>query len=709
MTATVTTSKLSHVPEFSPMTKATARAAKALAHLKPKDTLLVGVMEAYDTLWFSFDVIATQPVPISARYQYQDKDLLQRLDGEMVARTEGYPSWDARSWAKDHIPENFKVTDLNYSLRRVAATDISVLMARSAWGDSRIVFKDKDAENLFTYIYVRFMSQTHRAKVQAEYKLNGTVPEAPADYDEHPELPLSDYQRVAMQMALGQEAIALFMEQGTGKTPTAIARICLEAKRTRRGEMDGKKRMMRVLIVAPNAVRLNWETEFQRFATTPGKVCRIRGGKMRRVKLLTQAIKDDPECGFTAVIIGYDTLSNDHEIFSQVAWDLLVTDESHYYKNAKTNRWNAIASVRDVSARKMALTGTPIPNTLFDLQTQLEGLYEGGSGFQTVKGYRDFHGQFEDVGQVATGGHVSKLIGYNHVPWLQERLTRLSFRITTEDAGLNLPDKVYDIHEVEMTAKQKTLYEKVSTHLFAEVEADLAGATEKTLEVVCNNILVKLLRLSTITSGHIKFDGEKKAIQIDSKNPKIEATMDLLAENLKKDPNLKTVIFACWSPDLEALAKRMEADGIKFVDYKKEKDAGVHRFNNDPETRVIICNPASAGVGLNLLGYNPDNDINDSYCGHEIWFSQNWRMDLRIQGEDRAHRRGTKMPVRITDLTVIDSIDEEIRNRVVVKAQTAEAIQDISTILKRVLGIEADVNGVELQGANISEKEGAGS
>ena len=67
------------------------------------------------------------------------------------------------------------------------------------------------------------------------------------------------------------------------------------------------------------------------------------------------------------------------------------------------------------------------------------------------------------------------------------------------------------------------------------------------------------------------------------------------------------------------------------------------------------------------------------------------------------------MPVRITDLTVIDSIDEEIRNRVVAKAQTAEAIQDISTILKRVLGIEADVNGVELQGANISEKEGAGS
>ena len=65
--------------------------------------------------------------------------------------------------------------------------------------------------------------------------------------------------------------------------------------------------------------------------------------------------------------------------------------------------------------------------------------------------------------------------------------------------------------------------------------------------------------------------------------------------------------------------------------------------------------------------------------------SCNWSAVQRSQAEDRAHRRGTKRSVRITDLMVLGTIDEEIRARVLTKRQSAMEIQDVRQILSNVL------------------------
>ena len=82
----------------------------------------------------------------------------------------------------------------------------------------------------------------------------------------------------------------------------------------------------------------------------------------------------------------------------------------------------------------------------------------------------------------------------------------------------------------------------------------------------------------------------------------------------------------------------------------------------------------------------PDSNEN-LHPEEEIFFSQNWSAILRGQAEDRAHRRGTRMPVRITDLTVPGTIDEEIRQRVQGKISMAEALTDLRQILTNVLNI----------------------
>jgi hypothetical protein len=76
------------------------------------------------------------------------------------------------------------------------------------------------------------------------------------------------------------------------------------------------------------------------------------------------------------------------------------------------------------------------------------------------------------------------------------------------------------------------------------------------------------------------------------------------------------------------------------------------------------------------------------YVDREIFFSCNWSYIIRDQGEARGHRRDARSPgVRITDLVVPDTIDEEIRERLRAKKEMAMSVQDLKGILTKLLGM----------------------
>lgn len=631
----------------------------------------------------------------------KDDAIHTTLTGRRVTAYGSRPSWEARNFFK-RIPESRFIGASNYARPDdwwVAGTDYSVVVIHTSWPRDRIIFRGESSHTVYHYLLRRFLSQTVRANVQAEFKLNKIVPDSPKDFSDHDVRPLADFQRVAMQMSLGQEATGLFMEQGTGKTPTTIARICLEAKRTRQGKM-GDPRMMRILIVCPNQVRRNWQKEFGRFATTPGKVTQIKGGQLNRFKLLSSAMKDEQDCAFSACIIGYDTLPNDIEFFKSVPWDLIVCDESHYFKASGTRRFKTLRQLQALSHRRMLLTGTPIGNSIMDLFAQLEFLGEGLSGFSNFNAYRKFHGKFaKDM--VASDQGRMKLEGVANVPLMKERLSRLTFSITKEEAGLKLPPKVPVWYEVNMTPRQAEFYKKLATQLAIEIKADMGRGSDRTL--TAEHILTKLLRLQQICSGYISWDiiqdpdtgdilQEKRIEQIGPANPKIDAVVSMYLDP-QRDPNSKMVIWCCFVEDIQAISQRLSIEGIRHGCYygktsAVEREAIVDAFNNDPEMKVLICNPQTAGEGLNLHGYdvdNPDGPTAPCYAGDTIFFSVNWSYIQRSQAEGRTHRRGTKMPVRVVDLTVPGTIDEEIRNRVAAKEGQALSIQDIKAILEQVI------------------------
>jgi len=715
--------KIPAFPVLEPLSKATATALSPLI-LLPTDFLEIDIDEKEGN-HFMVQAVCLKKCPTNALPSIDDAAMpayVTTPDGAFYKEDAfyHYPSFSASSTWFHRVPER---SQKGFGFWRLAGTDYTALIIHHAWPHHKLIFKSEEAQLLYTFLLSRFFAQSKNAIIAAEFKLTGKVPEMPKDFIEHKRLPLTDYQKTALFISLRSSAYALFKEQGTGKTPVVINKICLEAARKR----ATKKGMYRALIICPQQVRINWEREFKRFATTPGKTCILRGGNLQKVRRLIDALRDESDCAWSACIISIDSVASIWDAIKKLQWDFACIDESHKIKNPSTNRFKNLMLLDDTHAKsKEILTGTPINNSLFDLWAQLEWLGKGLSGFSTFGNFRSFHGKWEQQMQGGTG--VAKLIGFKHMPLIQERLARLSFLWSKDDTkklvalkypgvafddlppevqALLLPEKVYDIYEVAMNSKQAEIYKQVATKLVAEIDELLVTAAEKgTQNLTVENILTKLIRLAQICSGFVKLDDEidleleqvrpGQILQISSKNPKIEALINIIKEDWENDPNSKCVIWVSFIEDIRAISERLAIENINHIGYHraiqdaryrvKDSTAAEDVINRDDSCRILLANPSSAGIGQNYLGYNvekPEDSL--MYVNHHVYFSANWSAVDRIQSEDRSHRRGTRANLRITDLVIPYTIDQEIRDHVTAKRDLAMSIQDIRNILNSVL------------------------
>jgi len=478
--------------------------------------------------------------------------LYETSDGEI---RESYPSYTARKHFFYRFPERLQLHGC--SSWQVPATDISVALIDALWPKDRMKFEGQETEILFEYLKLLGEQKDKFAETTARYKEEKVVPEKEG-VEGHPFLPLADYQRTALVNSVNAEGYSLFMEQGTGKTPVVIARVCCESVNV--------EHQYRCLVLCPKNVRMNWEREFEKFATVDGKVTVIRGNELDRAKQLVEAMRKEQDCEYSVVVMSYDNLARTWPMVHMIEWDLAVLDESHYIKSPRTKRWKFAQKLRDTSKARMCLTGTPITNTPLDLYTQFEFLGKGWSGFSNWKSFRNFYGVFE---QGYNG--FEKLVGLQNLPWMQERLARQSFIVRKSEALPDLPDKVYDVFEVEMTPIQKEVYNKVATELALEIENELDSGKPK--QLLINNILTQLLRLAQITSGFIVWDSplDSEGVPIGDKeiesltpNPKLDGLVELLKN---KSPNDKTLVWACWVHDIERIKERLDYEGIGCVTY----------------------------------------------------------------------------------------------------------------------------------------------
>jgi SNF2 family DNA or RNA helicase len=486
------------------------------------------------------------------------------------------------------------------------------------------------------------------------------------------------------------------MEQGTGKTPVAVYAANMIGHQKQ--QADG--RPAHVLVVVPSNLRRNWEREFQKFSKARGRVICMRGGRMKRLRALTTAFTNTKDLAFVAVIVSYDVAVNDAQILSAIPWDLGVADEIQYFKSQSTKRWKAMLKIRDSCQRRMGLTGSPIGNSILDMFTQMEW---AGEHYSTCTSLEEFKRVFADV--EVSGAGFEKVVGTKNHARLTEQLSKIAIIVDKRTALPDLPEKTYDLLEAEMTSRQQKIYDEVATKLIIEAQSELSSMGGSNVQMNAQHILTKLLRLSQITSGFVVWtkypdgsmgafdDGDvefERVIEALNPNPKI----DVLVETLKeKDPAQRTIVWTPWVEDIRAITERLRAEGLGVVQYyggmkPDEKDVAEDQFNDvDSGIDVLVGNQTAGGVGLNLLGHKPGDETPKRYCDHMIYYAVNWSYLARTQSEARAHRRGTTCHIRVTDLLIPGTIDEEIRMRVAQKKLNAELVTDVQNIIDSLASI----------------------
>lgn len=570
---------------------------------------------------------------------------------------------------------------------RVQATDLSVLRLFAGWGEENVSFYSSDAEEYAEMLLMRLDISSINAKRIAQFKENGKLPLPPRSYREVEKLPLMNHQRCATITAHNYPFYALLFEQGTGKTPVVISRVCNEAR-----ELAEDAPPFKVLVVCPKNIRRNWFDEFRRFSTEKGKVAVVEGQQLDRYQMLLSLMSKENGNKFSAAIMGYDTVVRDFSRLFLFPWDLIVLDEAQAIKSTYTRRFKEFMKLRDRAKKRMILTGTPVTNSPMDLYALLEFLDEGLSGFTTFESFRRFYAKFDNPTE------QNQITGYQRLPIMKERLAAFSFVVKKDEVLKDLPKRVYDVREVEMTVKQRKIYDLLRKQLVLEAQRDLAEAKNKSMAI--EHVFTKLLRLAQVTCGILRWDGENDEFGAVIHEAEVEMIpcpkMDQLISDIKELPeNEKVVVWSCFVPAIHELKKRITEAGFDCVTFygatsEKNRQEAIHRFNADPKCRVFIGNQSAGAAGLNLLGYNYWDDESKHLPTNATlmaWYAANWSMVQREQGDARSHRKGTRVPVTVRDYVVPGTIDEEIRNRVMRMIEVADEMTDVQSLLERVLKV----------------------
>lgn len=419
------------------------------------------------------------------------------------------------------------------------------------------------------------------------------------------------YQRYCIQRAITDNALALWLDPGLGKTSiTASALNDLKYNRF----LVGK-----TLVVAPKKVaESSWNKEQQKWEHLKNlRIIQVLGSEKRRIRALNTPgdlyiINRENVCW---IVDYYRNAWPFHE---------LVLDEATSFKNPSAKRFKALTWIKPWEKRIIELTGTPSPKGLLDLWAQIY-LLDGGKRLgKTFSGYRERY--FER-------GYDG--FSYTPKPGAEEAIMALISDICVvlkKEDYLELPGVTYNDISVILDTKAQKAYQEMERKMLLEVDpgtiiaAPSAAALSNKLQQLCNGAI---------------YDENRGVHEIH--NCKVEAFMELI-ESLNGKPAL---VFYGFRHDVPRLKAALAGTGLKVRELKTVADEDEWNAGN---VDVLLTHPASSAYGLNLQdGGN-----------HIVWFGLTWSLELYLQAIERLDRQGQTKKVIVHRLIVEGGRDEDI-------------------------------------------------
>lgn len=410
----------------------------------------------------------------------------------------------------------------------------------------------------------------------------------------------------------------------------------------------------KLFVISPINAFISWQDEINEiFGNSYFNICRLQRNHLENNEAFESLNAD-------VILVNYEKLRRD--VFPLVPYFIknkvhLILDESHRVKSGMNNiSFSQIIKLADMAKRRDILSGTPMPQSYIDLESQFDFLWPGEKIILYSESNKDEKEILNRVNQSING---------------------LFVRTTKNELGLDDPIIQYKV--IPMGNIQAELY-----RLFKSESARiLAGIDRPNL----NNFrrigrsVVKLLQAATnpmlLTSRDEYFD-ETLDVPINKefwellddfqkyeKPVKIEYLIKRVKEITEENPKNKVLIWTYFVRNILILEKLLKDynpvtiyGGIPTGSEEDEsyREGRIRKFHEDTSCRVMIANPQACGEGISL----------HKVCHYAIYLDRNFNAAFFLQSIDRIHRLGlekgieTKVEILISE----NSIDEVLVSRI---------------------------------------------
>ena len=464
------------------------------------------------------------------------------------------------------------------------------------------------------------------------------------------------HQEKGLEFVRDKPGAMLAMQMGTGKTKIAI-------------DLMEETESRLTLVLAPlSVVDHVWPGEIRKhsrraYTAIPlgEKAPNVREKLRRAMEGLALATA---RRGPAVVIVNYESAVREPlgSWLKSIRWDLFIMDESHRLKTPSGKISRFASQVADRSARRLALTGTPMPHSPMDIYAQYRAIDKRVFGI-SYTAFKSQYAEFQVVAKPITrvdenGREYTELpqtiSGYKNLDELNRKFYDLAFRVTAAET-LDLPGAIETYTHVELSPRARKIYNQMAESFRAELDSGEV--------ITAANVLVRLMRFQQLTSG-FAHTPEGKIIEVDQ--AKARALADILEDLPLREP---VVVFARFQNDLDKIeeiaqkAKRPyhEVSGrVKQLDEWRQKGG------------VLAVQIQAGGLGLDLTAAR--------YC---VYYSLGFSLGDYLQSIARLHRPGQTSMVDYIHLVAAESIDEII----------VDALADKEDVVNRILETRDLTNG----------------
>jgi superfamily II DNA or RNA helicase len=403
-------------------------------------------------------------------------------------------------------------------------------------------------------------------------------------------------------------------DMGLGKTLQILS--YLERERLRRGSAPN-------LIVCPTSVTHTWISEAARF-TPDLKVTLLTAGSGRET-IYSNADKYD------LLVTSYALARRDAESLNKLSFRAIVLDEAQQIKNPQAKISVVLKGI--ASEQRLALTGTPIENSVLDLWSIVDFVMPGLLGNEG-----HFRSTFETP--IMRDGDVEKQ------QRLAKRVQPFMIRRLKQQVAADLPSRTEQTIECEMTASQKKAYRETVLRARRDIlrEVDERGIARAQLSILA--ALTKLRQICNhpgLIGEHWREDEEASG--------KFQAFLELLDSIIESGH--RVLVFSSFTEMLGIMRAALDEKKTtySYLDGStKNRNKVLDDFRRPDGPPVFLMSLKAGGVGLTV-----------TEADYVILYDPWWNPAIERQAIDRTHRIGQTKPVTAYRLVTLGTVEEKIQ------------------------------------------------